>query len=47
MKNLLLAAIAALSLSIGAAYAAPANTGSAWHLGSPNPPAYNFGGDGA
>jgi hypothetical protein len=49
MKNLILAAIATLSLGIGAAYAAPAqqqnNTG--WHLGSPNPPAYVVGGDGA
>ena len=46
MKNLILAAIATLSLGIGAAMAAPANT-SPWHLGSSNPPAYTFGGDGA
>jgi hypothetical protein len=47
MKNLILAAIATLSLGIGAAVAAPANTNTQWHLGSPNVPAYNFGGDGA
>ena len=47
MKNLILAAIATLSLGIGAAMAAPAHTTTQWHLGSPNPPAYGFGGDGA
>jgi hypothetical protein len=47
MKNLILAAIATLSLGIGAAVAAPANTTTPWHLGSQNAPAYSFGGDGA
>jgi hypothetical protein len=52
MKNLILAAIATLSLGIGAAIAAPAqpNPGqqnSGWHLGSPNYPHFGVGGDGA
>jgi hypothetical protein len=48
MKNLILAAIAALSLGIGAASAAPAQPQTnTWHLGSPNPPSFSIGGDGA
>ena len=48
MKNLILAAIATLSLGIGAAYAAPAQQQTnTWHLGSPNSPAFYIGGDGA
>jgi len=47
MKNLILAAIATLSLGIGAAVAAPATNTTPWHLGSQNPPAFTFGGDGA
>jgi hypothetical protein len=46
MKNLILAAVAALSLGIGAAYAAPAqqHQTNGWQN---SVPVYNLGGDGA
>jgi hypothetical protein len=49
MKNLILAAIAALSLGIGTAYAAPAQQqqNNSWHPGSHSYPSFNVGGDGA